>query len=131
MENRVLLLHCAQGARKALNKMSQEGYKLNKNVATFELPCMGRINEVMLMQYLEQGFARVMLVACHKVNCQYLQGNLRAEKRLDRLQNILDQAGIENKKLKLVFVAPDESQKLSTEIEDFLKKTNKATTIIK
>ena len=124
MQNKVLLLHCAEGARKALNKMSNKGYKLKPSIYTFELSCMGRVNEVMLMQVLEQDFSGVLLVACHKDNCQYLQGNLRAEKRLIRLKNMLAEAGITDKKLGIIFVAPDEAQKLELEIEAFLKNGN-------
>ena len=102
--------------------MTQLGYKLPEDVRTFELPCTGRVNDVLLMETLQDGFDGVVVVACHKENCKYLDGNLRAEKRVNHVKKILVDAGIDQKYVDIIFVAPDEGSKLSRRIESVLRK---------
>ena len=52
-------------------------------------------------------------------NCRYLDGNLRAEGKINRIRQILSEAGIEGKAVDIVFVAPDEGGKLSRRIQEF------------
>ena len=122
MGDKLLLLHCAESGEKALHKMTQLGYKLPEDVRTFELPCTGRVNDVLLMETLQDGFDGVVVVACHKENCKYLDGNLRAEKRVNHVKKILVDAGIDQKYVDIIFVAPDEGSKLSRRIESVLRK---------
>jgi F420-non-reducing hydrogenase iron-sulfur subunit len=119
---RVLLLACAEGGRKALARMAELGYTLRSEVRVFELPCAGRVNEVMLMEALEKGFTAVLVVACRRDNCRYLEGNLRAEKAVRRLRKLLEEAGISNRFLDIVFTAPDEGRRLAEIIREFSEK---------
>jgi coenzyme F420-reducing hydrogenase delta subunit len=122
VEKKLLLLHCAEGAKRALHRMTQLGHKLPRDVRTFELPCTGRVNDVLLMETLQDGFDGVLVIGCHKDNCKYLDGNMRAEKRVNHVQKILADAGIEKKYVAMVFVAPDEGARLSGIIQDFYGK---------
>jgi coenzyme F420-reducing hydrogenase delta subunit len=119
---KVLLLHCAESGKKALSRMVQLGHKLPGNIQTFELPCTGRVNDVLLMETLQDGFDGVLVIGCHKENCKYLDGNMRAEKRVNHVQKILADAGIDKKQVDMVFVAPDEGNRLSRIIKDFMEK---------
>lgn len=118
----VLLLHCAESGKKALDKITQLGLTLPEDVSISELPCSGRVNEALLMEALEDGFDGVMVIACHKENCKYLDGNLRSEKRVARVKNLLADAGIDNKYVDMTFIAPDEGRKLLMKIQDFCEK---------
>jgi coenzyme F420-reducing hydrogenase delta subunit len=115
---KLLLLHCAESGKKALQRMTQLGHTLPGGVRTFELPCTGRVNDVLLMETLQDGFDGVLVIGCHKDNCKYLDGNLRAEKRVNHVKQILADAGIEQKSVNMVFVAPDEGKKLAQMIKD-------------
>ena len=116
---KLLLLHCAESGKKVLQRMTQLGHKLPGDVRTFELPCTGRVNDVLLMETLQDGFDGVLVIGCHKDNCKYLDGNMRAEKRVDHVKQILTDAGIDKKHVEMVFVAPDEGARLSGIIQDF------------
>ena len=116
---KVLLLHCAEGGKKALKRITQLGHKFPGNIQAFELPCTGRVNDVLLMETLQDGFDGVLVIGCHKENCKYLDGNMRAEKRVNHVRKILADAGIDKKQADMVFVAPDEGNRLSRIIADF------------
>ena len=119
MAKKILVIHCAENGKKALHKMKQTGGGLPANVRAFELPCTGRVNEVLLMKSLEEGCDGILVAACHRDNCRYLDGNLRAEGKVNRIRKILVDAGIDDKAVDIVFVAPDEGARLSRRIQEF------------
>jgi F420-non-reducing hydrogenase iron-sulfur subunit len=108
----LLVIHCAEGARKALQAIGQNGLRLPQEVKTLELPCSGRVNEVLLMDALQDGVGGVLVVGCRKENCKFLDGNLRAEKKVDRVRKLLAGAGVADRFVAMTFAAPDEGNKL-------------------
>jgi coenzyme F420-reducing hydrogenase delta subunit len=121
LSNKLLLLYCAQGAKKAIINMSEQGKTLNNDIYLYELPCTGRVNELLLTNILENGFDGVLVIACHRENCRFLDGNLYAEKRVQRLEKLFAQAGIKHKNVGIIFTAPDQSHKLHDQIIKFYK----------
>jgi coenzyme F420-reducing hydrogenase delta subunit len=108
----ILIMHCAEGAKKALARMSEQGYKLPARYKTFELPCTGAVNEVLLMENLQNGASGVVVLGCRKENCKHMDGNLKAERKVARVKKILAEAGAEGKFVEMVFAAPDEGKRL-------------------
>jgi coenzyme F420-reducing hydrogenase delta subunit len=66
-----------------------EGIQLN----TVSLPCSGRINLLYLLKAIETGSDGAILLTCKIGECKYLQGNLRAQKRVEAVDDLLDEAG--------------------------------------
>jgi coenzyme F420-reducing hydrogenase delta subunit len=108
----ILIMHCAEGARKALARMSEQGYRLPPQFRTFELPCSGRVNEALLLESLQNGVRAVVVLGCRRDNCKYLDGNLKAERKVARVRQLLADVGAENRFVEMLFTAPDEGQKL-------------------
>ncbi len=118
----ILIVHCAEGPKKALQKMANRGIHLSPGVATFEISCTGRLSESMIMGFLEDGFSGVLVVGCHRDNCRYLDGNRRAEIRIGRIKRLLDDAEIPDRKVDIAFFGPDEASKLADTIHSFEEK---------
>lgn len=57
------------------------------------LPCSGRVNLLYLLKAIETGADGVILLTCAIGECNYIQGNLRAQKRIDAVDDLLDEAG--------------------------------------
>lgn len=112
MADSILIMHCKEGAKKALARMTEEGYTLPPHFKTFELPCTGSVNEVLLMENLQNGAAGVIVLGCRKENCKHLDGNLKAERKVARIKNMLSEAGVEGRFVEMVFAAPDEGKRL-------------------
>jgi coenzyme F420-reducing hydrogenase delta subunit len=98
--------------------MTYAGLKLPEEVRTFELPCAGRVNEVLLMETLRDGMDGILVVGCRKDNCTNIDGNRKAEKRLNRVKEILKKAGITNKHVDMIYTSPDESRRLYQYLEN-------------
>ena len=118
---KLLLLHCTESGQKVLARLPHTGYRLPSTVRTMELKCTGRINEELLLSSLEDGFDAVLVVGCHRENCKYLDGNLRAERRVQRVARMLADAGITDKKVDMLLVGPDEGAKLAARIARLLE----------
>ena len=112
MADSILIMHCAEGARKALTRMTEEGLKLPPRFKTLELPCTGRVNEALLMEALQNGLSGVVVLGCRKENCKYLDGNLKAERKVARVKELLAGVGVEDKFVEMLFTAPDEGKRL-------------------
>lgn len=112
MADSILIMHCAEGARKALARMTEEGLKLPPRFKTLELPCTGGVNEPLLMDALQNGLSGVVVLGCHRENCKYLDGNLKAERKVARVKKLLAGVGAEDKFVEMMFTAPDEGKKL-------------------
>ena len=129
MGDALLVVHCAEGGRKALGSMVEHGHRLPTGLRTFELPCLGRINETMLMEALQEGVDGIIVVGCRKDNCRYLDGNLRAEKCVGRVTTLLHDAGIAKKFVEMLWTAPDEGQRLYENLRSFSEKLKQETVV--
>ena len=85
--------------RRALEK------ELGSRIRFFPLPCSGRIEALHLMRALEAGADKVFLVTCPIGACRYQEGNLRARKRLEFAQKLLEEIGLEPERFELVNAA--------------------------
>jgi len=65
------------------------------NVRIIRLPCTGKIDAIHLMKAFEDGADGVFVAGCLEGQCHYLEGNLRAKKRVAYVKRLLDEVGIE------------------------------------
>jgi len=57
------------------------------------LPCSGKVNFLYLLKAIETGSDGVVLLTCRIGECKYLQGNLRAQMRIEAIDDLLDETG--------------------------------------
>lgn len=58
------------------------------------LPCSGKVDFLYLLKAFETGAGGLALVTCPKNECHYLEGNLRAPKRVEEANRLLEEAGM-------------------------------------
>lgn len=71
-------------------------------INTISLPCSGRVNLLYLLKAIETGSDGVLLLTCPIGECTYIQGNLRAQKRIEAVDDLLVEAGLERGCIKCV-----------------------------
>jgi F420-non-reducing hydrogenase iron-sulfur subunit len=81
------------------------------NIRIIKVPCTGKVNELHILKSLESGADGVYLVGCEEGNCHFMAGNLRARKRLERVQRILDSIGIESDRIAMYNLSAGEGMK--------------------
>jgi coenzyme F420-reducing hydrogenase delta subunit len=81
-------------------------------IDTVSLPCSGKINLPYLLKAIETGSDGVLLASCRLGNCNYLQGNFRAQKRVEYVDDLLSETGFGREHVK--FVSLENENKLDT-----------------
>lgn len=58
------------------------------------LPCSGKADLLYLLKAFETGADGLALVTCREQECRYLEGNLRAPKRAEEVNRLLEEVGM-------------------------------------
>jgi coenzyme F420-reducing hydrogenase delta subunit len=63
-------------------------------INTISVPCSGKIAIEYILKSIETGSDTVILAGCMMGECKLLQGNLRARKRIDAINDLLNETGM-------------------------------------
>lgn len=69
------------------------------NVEIIRVPCTGRVDIIHLLKALEDGADGVYAAGCEEGDCHYLTGNLKARKRVEYVQKVLEELGVEKERV--------------------------------
>ena len=96
---KITLFHCInafnEGASLPLTGVDDFEMKIVK------LPCSSMVKDVFLLRAFEAGSDGVLVLVCPEGQCRYLEGNIRAKKRVEWVQNLLDEIGLNGKRLSI------------------------------
>ena len=70
-----------------------------------KLPCSSMVKDVFLLRAFEAGSDGVLVLVCPEGQCRYLEGNIRAKKRVEWVQKLLDEIGLNGKRLSICNVS--------------------------
>jgi F420-non-reducing hydrogenase iron-sulfur subunit len=100
--------------------------KYPANIRIIKIPCSGRIDPLLIIRALRNGFDGVLVSGCHPGDCHYQTGNYRARRRIAITKKFLEYMGIEPERLQASWVSASEGGKFAevvAEITGDLKKT--------
>jgi len=84
------------------------------------LPCTGRIDESLLLKAFENGADGVMVIGCLEGDCHYVNGNIRARARVERVYQILDQIKIGPDRVRMYNLSAGEGAKFAAFTSEFV-----------
>jgi F420-non-reducing hydrogenase iron-sulfur subunit len=58
------------------------------------IPCSGKLDILYLVKAFETGADGVAVLICKEGDCRYLEGNLRAKKRVEAVEKLLEETGL-------------------------------------
>jgi coenzyme F420-reducing hydrogenase delta subunit len=64
------------------------------DIKIIRVPCTGKVDVLHLLHSIEKGADGVCVVGCLEGDCRFKSGNLKARKRVEQAQKILDTIGI-------------------------------------
>jgi F420-non-reducing hydrogenase iron-sulfur subunit len=70
-----------------------------------KLPCSSMVKDVYLLRAFEAGADAVVVLVCPERQCRYLEGSIRAKKRVERLKILLDEINFDSKRLSIYNLA--------------------------
>jgi F420-non-reducing hydrogenase iron-sulfur subunit len=86
---------------------------------TIALPCSGKIDIRYLTKAFETGADGVAVLTCLEGECRYLEGNLRARKRVESIDALLNEIGLGKGRTIVIQVGDGKIQQAISELEKF------------
>ena len=87
--------------------------KYPTNVKIILVPCTGKVDVLHLLRAFEKGADGVYVVGCMEGDCHYNSGNLRARKRVEQAQTILETIGIGGQRVQMYNLSSSEGPKFA------------------
>ncbi len=79
------------------------------NIKIILLPCTGKVDLIHLLRAFEKGADGVYVVGCLEGDCHFNSGNMRARKRVEKAQNILEKIGIGGERVQMYNLSSSEA----------------------
>jgi len=91
----ILAFCCHYCAYAAADMAGSMRLQYPSNIRVLRMPCTGKVEENYILTAFEHGVDGVMVVGCLEGGCHFMEGNLRARKRVERVSEILEEIGLE------------------------------------
>jgi F420-non-reducing hydrogenase iron-sulfur subunit len=95
------------------------------NVRIIRTPCTGRLEIDYFMKGFETGADGVLVAGCEEGSCHFKEGNLLAKRRVNYTKKVLEEAGLEPERLRMVNVSAASSQKFAESMRDMVETVRK------
>ena len=83
--------------------------------------CSARVSEEMVLEAFRCGAPVVLVSGCHYADCHYINANRQTVKRVQRLWDTLEKAGVRPERLQLEWISAAEGQKFARVMEQLEK----------
>jgi F420-non-reducing hydrogenase iron-sulfur subunit len=78
------------------------------NMRMIRMMCTGMVDPKYVVKALLEGADGVLISGCHPGDCHYINGNLKARRRVKLLQEILPRFGFDQRRVKLTWIGASE-----------------------
>jgi F420-non-reducing hydrogenase iron-sulfur subunit len=86
------------------------------------LPCSGKLDILYLIKAFETGADGVAVMMCKEGECRYLEGNMRARKRAEAVEELLKETGLGEGRVAVIQMDDSGIEPKMRELEDFCLK---------
>ncbi len=93
--------------------------KYPSNVRIVRVMCSGRVDPAFVMKAFLKGADGVMVAGCHPGDCHYLEGNLRAKERIDKMVEAMHILGFEVDRFRLEWISASEGKRFAQIMTEF------------
>ena len=90
------------------------------NVRIVRVMCSGMVHPNLVMDALNKGADGVLICGCHPGDCHYLEGNLKAEKRAEAIDLMLEDFGLEPERFRLEWISASEGPRFAQVMTDMV-----------
>ena len=88
------------------------------NIRIIRVMCSGMVHPSLVIDALTKGADAVLICGCHPGDCHYQDGNLKAEKRAEAIELMLEDFGLEPERFRLEWVSASEGPKFAQVINE-------------
>ena len=120
----ILALCCHYCAYAAADLAGSMRLQYPANVRVLRFPCTGKIEPNDILNAFERGIDGVFVAGCLEGGCHFVEGNLRARRRVERIQGMMREIGIEPERLEMFNLSSAEGGRfaeIATEMSNRMK----------
>jgi len=114
--------YCAYAAADLAGSMRLQ---YSENVRVLRLPCTGKVEVNYLLAAFERGADGVIVAGCLEGGCHFLEGNLRARKRVERAKGLLGEIGLEPERLEMFNLSSAEGARFADIVTEMSRRLAK------
>jgi F420-non-reducing hydrogenase iron-sulfur subunit len=92
---KITLFHCLNSFKETASMFAGCEAKIVK------MACSSMTKDVFLLKAFEAGADAVVVLVCTEEGCRFSQGSIRAKKRVGFVKNILDEIGLDGRRLSI------------------------------
>ncbi len=95
------------------------------NIKILKIPCTGKVDVLYLLRAFEDGADGVIVAGCEEGTCHFINGNIKAKKKVKYTKKILDEIGLGGDRLEMYNLSAAMGQKfadLAKEMTERIKK---------
>ena len=89
------------------------------NLRIVRVMCGGRVDPQFVINALMNGADGVMVSHCHPGDCHYVEGNFKTVRRMPLLFKMIEQFGINPKRVRFEFISASEGAELTELIKEY------------
>ena len=83
------------------------------NVRVIRTMCSGRVDPAFILKAFQLGADGVIVMGCHLGDCHYQEGNYKTIRRIPFLKRLVQQFGIDPRRLRLEWVSASEGDRFA------------------
>jgi F420-non-reducing hydrogenase iron-sulfur subunit len=89
------------------------------NVRIIRVTCTGKVDLTYILKAFNEGADGVIVAGCLKERCRYIDGNLKAEARVEFLKEIFESIGLGKSRLEMYFMSSAMSDVFVNKVKEF------------
>jgi F420-non-reducing hydrogenase iron-sulfur subunit len=93
--------------------------KYPTNVAIIRVMCSGRVDPTFVLKAFREGADGVLVAGCHPGDCHYIEGNYKTMRRIPLLKRLIEDFGINPKRLRKEWISASEGDLFAKVIREF------------
>jgi F420-non-reducing hydrogenase iron-sulfur subunit len=99
--------------------------KYPSNLKSIRVMCSGRVDPAFVLEAFRKGVDGVLIAGCHPGDCHYQSGNYKTNRRVKLFNKLLEELGIDPKRVRFEYVSASEGQKFATVVTEFVAEIKK------
>ena len=115
--SKIYLFYCSNSLD-PIELMQGNGEYIDE-LKSIQLPCSGKIDILYLTKAFETGADGAVVVTCKPGECRYLEGNLRAKKRVEAIGALLEEIGVGKGRTAVIQMGDGGIKEILHDLENF------------
>jgi coenzyme F420-reducing hydrogenase delta subunit len=113
----IYLFHCATNYDQG--ELMRSYSRQAKEIKVISMPCSGKLDILYLTKAFDTGADGAAIMICKEGECRYMEGNMRARKRAEAIDELLEETGLGRGRIRIIQMDEEGITGAVRKLEDF------------